>query len=63
MHAEVGLIRSMIANVNAAIKHVKADAEQFPNLDRWRTLLTCICQRIAGQIGLSTPPPATTVHG
>ena len=57
MHAEAGLIKSMIANVHAAIQHVKAAAEQLPKLDRWRTLLACICQRIIGQIGLPTPPP------
>jgi hypothetical protein len=35
MHAEVGLIKSMIANVHAAIQHVKAAAEQLPKLDPW----------------------------
>lgn len=58
MHAEAGLIKSMIANVHAAIQHVKAAAEQLPKLDRWRALLAYICQRIVGQIGLPTPPPA-----
>jgi hypothetical protein len=58
MHAETGLIKSMIANVHAAIHHVRAAAEQLPKLDRWRALLAYICQRIVGQIGLPTPPPA-----
>jgi hypothetical protein len=49
MHAEPGLIQSMIANVQAAIQHVKFAAEQLPKLDRWRALLTYICQRIVGQ--------------
>ena len=57
MHAEAGLIKSMIANVHAAIQHVKVAAEQLPKIDRWRTLLAYICQRIVGQIGLPTPPP------
>jgi hypothetical protein len=57
MHAEAGLIKSMIANVHAAIQHVKAAAEQLPRIDRWATLLAYICQRIVGQIGLPTPPP------
>jgi hypothetical protein len=51
------LIKSMIANVHAAIQHVKAAAEQLPKIDRWRTLLAYICQRIVGQIGLPIPPP------
>ena len=63
MHAEAGLIKSMIANVHAAIRHVKAAAEQLPKLDRWRVLLAYICQRIVGQIGLPTPPPALAAVG
>jgi len=63
MHAEAGLIKSMIANVHAAIQHVKAAAEQLPKLDRWRALLAYICQRIVGQIGLPTPPPVLAAPG
>jgi hypothetical protein len=57
MHAEVGLIKSMIANVRGAIGHIKQAAEQLPKLDRWATLLAYICQRIVGKITLPTPPP------
>jgi hypothetical protein len=63
MHAEAGLIKSMIANVHAAIQHVKAAAEQLPKLDRWRTLPDYICQRIVGQISLPTPPPTLAAPG
>ncbi|MCO5122379.1 MAG: IS1380 family transposase [Rhizobacter sp.] len=63
MHAEAGLIKSMIANVHAAIRHVRAAAEQLPKLDRWRTLLAYICQRIVGQIGLPIPPPTLEAPG
>ena len=63
MHAEAGLIKSMIANVHAAIQHVKAAAEQLPKIDRWRILLAYICQRIVGQIGLPTPPPTFAAPG
>ena len=63
MHAEAGLIKSMIANVHAAIQHVRAAAQQLPKIDRWRVLLAYICQRIVGQIGLPTPPPALSTHG
>ena len=63
MHAEASLIKSMIANVHAAIQHVKAAAEQLPKLDRWRVLLAYICQRIVGQIGLPTPPPTLSAPG
>jgi len=63
MHAEAGLIKSMIANVQAAIQHVKCAAEQLPKLDRWATLLAYICQRIVGQTALPTPPPALAAPG
>ena len=58
MHAEVGLIKLMIANVHAAIRHVRRAAEQLPKINRWATLLGYICQRIVGQAALPTPPPA-----
>ena len=49
MHAEADLIKSMIANVHAAIQHVRQAAEQLPKLDTWATLLAYICRRIVGQ--------------
>ncbi len=63
MHAEASLIKSMIANVYAAIQHVKAAAEQLPKLDRWRALLAYTCQRIVRQIGLPTPPSVPSAPG
>jgi hypothetical protein len=44
--------KSMIANVHAALRHVKAAAEPLPRLDCWRALLAHTCQRIVGRIGL-----------
>ena len=63
MHAEAGLIKSLIANVHAAISYVRRAAEQLPKLDRWGALLAYICQRIVGQIGLPTPPPTLAAPG
>ena len=60
MHAEVGLIKSMIANVRAAIRYVSSAAEQLPKIDRWATMLGYICQRIVGQTAFPTPPRALT---
>ena len=62
MHAEVGLIKSMIANVHAAIRHVRQAAEQLPKLDRWAALLADLAA-LVGQIGLPTPPPALAAPG
>jgi hypothetical protein len=63
MHAEAGLIKAMIANVHAAIRHVRRAAEQLPKLDRWATLLAYICQRIVGHFALPTPPPTLAAPG
>ena len=63
MHAEVGLIKSMIASVRAAIQHVRRAAQQLPKLDRWATLLAYICHRIVSQTPLPTPPPALAGAG
>jgi hypothetical protein len=35
----------------------------LPKLDRWRTLLVYICQRIVAQTGLPTPPPTLVAPG
>ena len=53
----------MIANVHAAIQHVRTAAEQLPKIDRWRVLLDYICERIVGQIGPPTPPPRLAAPG
>ena len=63
MHAEAGLIKSMIANVHAAIRQVKRAAEQLPKLDRWATLVAYICRKIVGQFALTIPPPALASPG
>src|SRR5712691_1571053 len=63
MHAETGLIKSMVANVQAAISHVRRAAQQLPKIDRWATLLAYICRRIVAQSALPTPPPALAAPG
>ncbi len=57
MHAEVGLIQTMIANIQAAIAYVKRTAEQLPKMNRWRILVGYISERITGKIILPTPLP------
>lgn len=57
MHAEVGLIQTMIANIQAAIAFVRRAAEQLPKIDRWRVLVGYISERITGKMILPTPPP------
>ena len=52
------LIKTMIANIQAAIAYVGRAEEQLPKLDRWHALVGTICERITGQTVLPTPPPA-----
>ena len=49
MHAAKDNLMGLIANVHAALSHVKAVAEQLPLPDRWRVFLDYVVARI-------TPP-------
>jgi hypothetical protein len=56
------VLRKFLANIGAALQHVKAAAEQFNNLDRWGCLIRYISERIAPLLGPPKPPlgPAAT---
>jgi len=62
LHAKVHTIKTLVANVRAALQHVARTAEQLPSIDRWAALLRYICDRIVG-VGPPLPvlisPPAT----
>jgi hypothetical protein len=55
IHAERALLRRLIANVGAALRHVRAIAEQFKDSDPWTALLRYVCDRIAPVIGPAPP--------
>ncbi|MHB1793697.1 MAG: hypothetical protein ACYCPO_01910 [Acidobacteriaceae bacterium] len=46
MHAARATLMLLIANVRAALGHVRTVAEQFPASNRWKTLLDYIVARI-----------------
>jgi hypothetical protein len=46
MHPARTTMMVLIANVRAAISHVRRVAEQLPTVDRWKTLLDYIVARI-----------------
>ena len=48
LHGKVQTIKTLVANVRAALQHVARTAEQFPSIDRWAALLRYICDRIVG---------------
>lgn len=58
MHSGADVLKRLIANICAALQHVKAAAEQFKDLDRWGCLLRYISDRIAPVIGPARPSPA-----
>lgn len=54
---EADVLKRLIANIGAALRHVKADAEQFKNLDRWGCQIRYNSDQIAPIIGPPRPPP------
>jgi hypothetical protein len=46
MYAARTTLMALIANIHAALIHVKTVAEQFPAVDRWKALLDYIVARI-----------------
>jgi hypothetical protein len=46
MHASRTALMLLVANIRAALSHVKRVAEQSPTTDRWKTLLDYIVARI-----------------
>ncbi len=52
-----GVLKRLIANIGAALRHVRVNTEQFKDLDRRGCLLRYISERIALVIG--PPRPVT----
>jgi hypothetical protein len=46
MHAATGKLMALLANVRAALSHVRAVAEQLPQTNRWTTLLNYVVAKI-----------------
>lgn len=63
MHAQVGLIKTMIANIQAAIAYVRRAAQQLSKVDRRCLLLGYISEQITRQTVLPTPPTALAGAG
>ncbi len=59
---KANIVKSLIANIRAALQYVKDTAEQFKVIDRWAVLLHYVSDKIAPTLGPFTPPdglPAT----
>ena len=63
LHGRADVLKRLIANIGAALQHVKTAAEQFRDLDRWACLLRYISDRIAPVIGPPRAPPSLPAIG
>jgi hypothetical protein len=58
MHGKANLLKPLIANIHAALQHVKAAAEQFRTADPWTLLLRYVSNKIAPSLRPFKPPIA-----
>lgn len=63
MHAKSDTIKTLVANIRAALQHVRVAAEHLVTVDPWATLLRYICQRIAPPIPQKPSPIAIAATG
>jgi len=63
MHGQANLLRPLIANIQAALQHVRAAAEQFKSADPWTFLLRYISTMIAPALPAFTTPAALQASG
>jgi hypothetical protein len=59
MHAKAGIIKSMIANIHAALRAIEDAAEQLKTPDKWTRFLRYVCNQIAGYF---PPKPIIGAH-
>jgi hypothetical protein len=62
LHGKASILKLLIANIQAALQHVRAAAEQFKTTDRWTLMLRYVSDKIAPTLGPFRPPaglPAT----
>jgi len=63
LHGKAQVLKMLIANIGAALRHVRAAAEQFAQADRWALLVRYVSDRIAPAIGPPRPPTALPASG
>ena len=63
MHGKANLLKPLIANIHAALQHIKAAAEQFRSADPWAILLRYVSAKIAPVLGPFRPHDALPATG
>jgi hypothetical protein len=56
-------VLALIANIRAALSHVRAVAEQLPPTDRWKTFLDYVVAKITRQLPPWLPPERLMATG
>lgn len=63
MHAAIDKLLALIANIRAALSHVRTVAEQLPQTDRWNTFLDYVVAKITRPLPPWIPSDRLTVAG
>ena len=63
MHAAKDKLLALIANIRAALSHVRAVAEQLPQTDRWKTFLDYVVAKITRPLPPWHPPDRIELAG
>ena len=63
LHGKATALKTLIANIGAALRHVRQAAEQLVQADRWALLLRYISDKIAPTLRPFKPPDALPVTG
>lgn len=63
MYGNADLLKSLIANIHAALQHVRAAAEQFKSADPWALLLRYVSNKITHCLPPFRPPDALSASG
>ena len=63
MHAAKDKLMELIANIRAALSHVRAVAEQLPQTDRWKTFLDYVVAKITRPLPPWHPPDRLAMAG
>jgi hypothetical protein len=56
LHGKTPVLKTLIANIRAALQHVKNTAEQFKSIDPWAVFLRYVSNKIAHVFAPFTPP-------
>ena len=63
LHGKAQVLKTFIANIGAALQHIRQAAEQFAQADRWALLVRYVSDKIAPTLRPFKPPHALPASG